>query len=94
MKNAIDHAKANLADVRESNKRLESEAAAQVTSAVAEVFTAGLKVKVKDHTNSKTGETVIGGKYVVDFVKDTNVYVIGKGQKPKVFSYDELEIVG
>jgi hypothetical protein len=94
MKNAIEYAKDNLAEVREANKDREAEAAAGVTAAVAEVFTAGLKVKVKDHENRKTGETVKGAEYKVDFVKDTNVYVIGKGQKPKVFSYDELEILG
>ncbi len=90
--NAIDTAKAALTAVREANKGREAEAANEVTAAVAQVFTSGLEVKVKDHMNKKSGEMVKGAKYTVDFVKGTNVYCVGKGQKPKVFGYDELEL--
>ncbi len=93
MKNDIDLAKEALAAVREENKEREAEAAAEVTAAVSRTFTHKAKVKVKDHTNGKSGKLVVGGKYEVDFVKDTNVFCLGKGQKVKVFTYDQLELI-
>lgn len=93
MKNEIDLAKEALAKVREENKEREAAAASEVTAAVSRTFTHKAKVKVKDHINGKNGKTVVGGKYEVDFVKDTNVFCLGKGQKVKVFTYDQLELI-
>lgn len=89
---AIKNAKDALAKVREANKVAEANAVQAIEDAVAETFVHGAKVITKDRV--KKGEVVKGVEYTVDFVKGVNVIVTGKGNRPKVFGYEDLTVIG